>query len=201
MKKQMLIIGMVAMLVTSTSGLFTVSAAHRHHRHHHEDFDNGYDRRMQAKKDARWVLGRTARVLQRAQEMAADRRDDGHRRRHHGRRHGMRHRGLGRAFAFQQRARDLFFQGDYDNAIQLSLHSRAIAIRVIRRMEGWDNDNGNWRDDDDNLRNCDMDRNEMDDVEVRYWERRPDDSKLDVHINGRDVDDDAAVSFHLDLDF
>lgn len=202
MKKQALIVGMVAMLVVSTSGLFTVSAhgGYRHHRHHHGEYNDGYDNRMQAKRDARWILRRTATVLQRAQEMAAEN-GEFRNHRHHGRHHGMRHRGLGRAFAFQQRARDLFFAGDYDSAIQLSLRSRAIALRVIRRMEGWDTDNGNWRDDDDNFSNCDMDRGELDDVEVRYWDRRPDESKLDVHVNGHDVDDDVAVKFHIDLDF
>jgi hypothetical protein len=192
MKKQILIIGLVAMLATSTGGVFTASARHGHHRPrprpHHE-----YN--IQAKQDARGVLRRTARVLQRAQDMAAHKG-----RPHRHRRHGLRHRGLGRAFAFQERARDLFFAGNYEDAIYLSLRSRAIALRVIRRMEGWDNDHGNWRDDDD-FRNCEIDRSELDSVEIRYWNRRPGDDKLDVYINGHEVSDDVAVSFRLKLDF
>lgn len=202
MKKTLLVIGMTTMLMTSTSGLLTASAHQGHHRHHrryeNSNYNNNYN--YQAKQDARQVLRRTATVLQRVQERAMDqgayRR---HQRRHHRGENARRYRGLGRAFTFQQRAKDLFFAGDYENAIQLSLRSRAIALRVDHRMEAWDNDG--WMDDRDDFRRCDMDRNQMDNVEIRYWDRRSDDSRYDVMIKGYDIDDDSAISFKIGFDF
>jgi hypothetical protein len=208
--KKALVIAMLAMVATAFAGVIGVAPASARGR-----LEINFGKQRQQKKDARRTLRHTAEILQQAQEMANDRRDDRdddrdyrhdrHGRRGHddrGRRHhdGIRHRGLGRAFAFQQRAKDCFFNGDYEEAIYLSLHSRAIALRVIRRMQGWDNDD-NWRDDGDDFRHVDMDRNSMDDNERRYWDHRPSDDKLDVEINGHDVGDDAAVNFHIDVDF
>ncbi|HEX2953731.1 MAG TPA: hypothetical protein VHR47_07080 [Bacillota bacterium] len=213
--KKALAIAMLAMVATAFAGVVGVTPASARGR-----LEINFGKQKQQKKDARRTLRRTAEVLQQAQELANDRRDDRddrdrrdyrhdrHGRRGHGdrdnrgrRQHdGIRHRGLGRAFAFQQRAEDCYHNGDYERAINLSLHSRAIALRVIQRMHGWDDDE-NWRDDGDDFRHVDMDRNSMDDTERRYWDRRPSDDKLDVEVNGNDVNDDVAVNFHINLDF
>lgn len=203
MKKTLLVIGMSAMLITSTSGLFTASAQQRHHRDHKKHENSNYKNNnynYKVKQDAQQVLRRTATVLQRVQGKA---KDQGSYRRHQRRNprgeNARRYSGLGRAFAFQQRAKDLYSAGDYENAIQLSLRSRAIALQVERQMNAWDK-NG-WVDDRDDFRRCDMDRSQMDNVELRYWDRRSDDSRYDVMIKGCDIDDDSAISFMLSFDF
>ncbi len=71
----------------------------------------------QAREDARFVIHRTALVLDDAQTAA--------------RRH-RRYNGLGMAVAHQRRAQDLYRQGLYRDAIFHSLRARNIAFEVIQ---------------------------------------------------------------------
>lgn len=176
-----------------------------------------FDNRDEKRDDARSVLRRTARVLERAQNMVREddewgrgnsrhgdrgRRhgDHGRRRHRHEDRDRFRYRGLGRAFAHQNRARDLYRDGRYELAIDHSLQARAIALRIIRRANDWDNDG--WRDRDESFYSYDMDRGEMDDREYRYWSRRQSSrSDLELDVRGVDIGDDAVVDFRIEFDF
>lgn len=210
MKKQLLI-GLLAVVVAGSVGVASptqVSEAKGKIKIRIKD-DDHRDRRQELREDARHILRRTANVLERAQRIARDDRDRG--RGHHGRRgkhrrqnsharDDIRYRGLGRAFAHQNRAKDLFRNGRYELAIDHSLEARAIALRVIRRADRWDNDG--WRDNDYNYYRYDMDRGDMDDREYRHWERRRHNrSDLEVDIRGIEIDDDAVIDFRIEFNF
>lgn len=153
----------------------------------------------QLRDDARHVLRRTARVLERSQKIANDDRRRGRHRRGRGR-DGIRYRGLGRAFAHQERARDLYNARRYELAIDHSLQARAIALRVIRRANDWDR--RGWRDNDDDYYRYDMDRRDLDDCEYRYWERRRSNrSELEADIRGVEISDEIVVDFRIELNF
>ncbi|HEX2954269.1 MAG TPA: hypothetical protein VHR47_09850 [Bacillota bacterium] len=192
MKKKMLLIAMLSMLATAMLGVTAADAHHNHfNRHGHGQYNQ---QNNQQRDDARFVLQRTADVLQRAQNSSRNDRDQwGRRGRRYRNNRDNQFKGLGFAFSIQAEACDLYQQGRYQETIDYSLRARAAALRVLNRNgrgEGWKND--------DDLRNCDMDRNELDTRERRYWEHRPNGS---FQVHGHDVSDDAVVDFHIQLNF
>lgn len=136
----------------------------------HDDFQNNRrDRELQ--DDSRYVIHRTAQVIFEAQR-AAER--------------GHRPFGLGRAVFAQQRARQLYMNGNYQDAIAFSMRARRIAIDVIQA-------------------NHFRVRSEFfaDRVESRYDHQGPSDAEVDRRMDdhrekmGRD---DDAVRIHIELD-
>lgn len=192
--KKMLLIGMVSMLLTAAIGVTAADAHGRNDRDRHSRHGQYTQQDNRMKDDARFVLQRTANVLQRAQDSARNDRDQRGRR---GRRRDMgrrnQYQGLGFAFSLQAEACDLYQQGRYQEAIDYSLRARAVSLRVIIR----NNQGRGWRDDED-LRDCDMDRNELDSRESGYWDHR---SHGSFQVHGHDVSDDDAVSFRIQFNF
>lgn len=111
------------------------------------------------KDHAREVLGQTNDTLERAQRAA--------------RRGGYRD-GLGRAFAHQDEARELYRQGSYGRAISHSMRAREIAEDIIRINQR--RDRRSYHHD---------------------YDRRDD---LDNSINLRIRDDKAALNLRIKLD-
>jgi hypothetical protein len=70
------------------------------------------ERRFQAKK----VLGETTNQLSRAQNVA---------------RRGHYRYGLGKAYAHQEQARELYYHGQYDRAMAHSMRARELAVDII----------------------------------------------------------------------
>jgi hypothetical protein len=191
--KKLLVVGMVTMLATASLGVTAVDAAHRgHHGRHHDQYS---ETNYQLKEDSRFVLRRTNQVLRRAQEALRDQSGQRRSRRH---RHHVGQNGLGYAISFQMKARDSYQQGLYQPAIDYSLRARAIALRIIRRVNRGQYGLPNGYDE---FKNCDMDRNEIDSRESGYWDHRPNGSQLEIEVRGNEIDDDAAISFNLDFNF
>lgn len=126
--KKLLIVGLV---IATTCGIATVTSAHGpwdgpppgHQRHEEPGFDpEGGPRHHRAhgefreRERAREVLEETADTLERAQWSA---------------RRGHYRDGLGRAWAHQEEARDLYFNGEYERAIAHSMRARDIAVYII----------------------------------------------------------------------
>lgn len=202
MKKTVLTIGLLSMVLSGFVGIANVAEAKSSTKIQIK-FDNS---RRQQREDARYVLRRTARVLERAQRIAREDRSRGRGHHYRGRhrrrrdRDDIRYRGLGVAFAHQRRAEDLYDRGRYEAAIDHSLQSRAIALRIIDRANRWDRDG--WRDRNDDYYRYDMDRREMDDREYRYWDsRRSSRNELRLDIRDIELSDDATLDFRLKFDF
>lgn len=119
--------------------------------------------------DARYILQRTARRLMEAQQMAM--------------RRNFRS-GLGLAMAHQQKARELYWQGFYREAIFHSLRARNMALQIISgNRERW-------------LRNYSWEPREE-----NYRRLAPVDADLDNRLNKIYIhSDDDAVYFHFDID-
>ena len=121
------------------------------------------------KEDARYILQRTAQILMEAQQAAM-------------RRHFR--SGLGLAMAHQQKARELYWQGFYREAIFHSLRARNVALQIsngYRERWGWHNP---WEPREDNYRRL-----------------APADAVLDNRLDKFAIHgDDDAVFFHFDLD-
>jgi hypothetical protein len=123
----------------------------------------------QIRGDAGYIIHRTATVFfdtQRAVE------------------HGHRNFGYARAIAYQQKARELYLAGAYQDAIFFSLRARDLAFQVI---EG----------------NRERPRREFyrDEMEERYRHDSPRDEELELRIDHRKVvRDDDVVRLHFDFD-
>jgi hypothetical protein len=124
---------------------------------------------QQIREDARYIIHRSAMVLFAARR-AAER--------------GHRYFGLARAFAHQQKARELYEDGSYREAIFHSLRARDLAFQIIRE-------------------NREKPGREFfrDDLEDRYTREAPRDNELDLRINLHNIgSDDEAVRFNFDID-
>lgn len=213
--KKMLLVGMLSLVATLGLGAAADAYDGNYHHDHHQNNQSHWQNNQynQMREDSRYVLRRTGVVLQRAQDMARDQRGNGGQwgnqgHHHHGYQNEMgqqrRFRALGMAFAYQNRAIELYQQGNFQLAIDFSLRSRAIALRAIDQMnqndnwghDGWNNKRNN---DYNDYRDCDMNRGEMDSRESRYWDRRPHGNEME--INWQDSDDDTIVGFHIELNF
>ena len=123
----------------------------------------------QIRGDAQYVIHRTATVFLDAQR-AVDHRHYSF--------------GLARAVAYQQKARELYLAGSYQDAIFFSLRARDLAFQII---EG----------------NREKPRREFyrDEMEERYRHSSPRDEELDLKIDKKKVaKDDEVVRLHFDLD-
>lgn len=136
------------------------------------DGPQDYRRNREMQNDCRYIIHRTAQVVFEAQQ-AAER--------------GHRPFGLSRAVFAQQRARQLYISGNYQDAIFFSMRARRIAIDVIRA-------------------NRFRVRPEFfpDRIESRYDHQGPSDDELDRRIDddgrGRMGRDDDAVRIKIELD-
>ncbi|HYH03757.1 MAG TPA: hypothetical protein VEC37_11680 [Bacillota bacterium] len=160
--KKLIVLGLV--LACSLSAVATA------HGHEGRDFDR--DRRdhrppvrehrdSRERMRARDVLRETNNVLERAQR-SSDR--------------GGYRNGLGRAFAHQEEARDLYRYGRYERSISHSLRAREIAEDIIRAN----------RDRRYRRHRAHHDYNRHDDL----------DNSLSVKI----IDDNVALKFRINLD-
>lgn len=125
MKKTIISLAMASLMTVSAWG---VSAAPSHQKQGPpKNYGLGFKQthsgpgRSQFRSDAKYVIERTARVLNQAQRSA---------------KRGRYHSGLGRAVSHQQRARELYAKRDYREAIYFSLRSRELAIEIIERNRG-----------------------------------------------------------------
>jgi len=122
------------------------------------------------RRDAAYIIHRTAITISDAQR-AAD--------------HGRQYEGLGMAIAHQRRARDLYWRGDYREAIYHSLRARDFAFHVMAI-------------------NRERPHREyhFDNMEDRYARNAPDDNKMDIGIDAVKLfgKDGARVRLHLGLD-
>lgn len=205
--KKMLLIGMLSLLATMGLG---VTAADAYDKHHGNQQDSSYSQNSQQnqlREDARFVLRRTATVLQRVQDAAREQRNqrnqwgnNHHRQQEMGQRNSF--RALGMAFAYQNRAVEFYQQGNYKLAIDYSLRSRAIALRMYDQMSQGNQRGQSWnnvRNNDQDYQNCDMNRNELDSRESRYWDRHPHGNEM--AINWHETNDDDIIRFHIELNF
>lgn len=123
-------------------------------------------RREEERNDARYIIHRTADTIFVAQRST-------------GRRHY--YNGLSRAISHQQRARQLYMAGSYQEAIHHSLRARRIAISIIRNNnEKW---SGSW-----------------DRREEKYRHSSPKDNDLDIKLKFIKIGDKEAVKISIDLD-
>jgi hypothetical protein len=132
---------------------------------HRDNHDNN-----EARNDSRYVLHRTADVINDTQQAAM---------------RGHKNFGLARAIYTQQHARDLYMNGDFQNAIFFSLRARNLAFDIIRANHG-------------------MVRPEFfpDRLESKYDHQRPGDHDLDRQIDrdkGRMGRDDDAVRIKIEF--
>lgn len=136
----------------------------RRRREHNQREDR---RLMQERDDARYVINRTASVISRAQRNA--------RMNHY-------YAGFARAIAHQNKARELFQNRRYQEAIFHSLRARKLAMQVIRgNREHWSGYSRNDR-------------------EERYIRMAPSDHDLDIRVDWQKVgNDDAAVRIQFNL--
>ncbi len=128
-------------------------------------------RERELQNDSRYVIHRTAQVIFEAQR-AAER--------------GHRSFGLARAVVAQQRARQLYMNRNYQDAIFFSMRARRIAIEVIKA--------NNFRVRSDFF---------PDRLESRYDRQGPSDDELDRRMDrdrGRPGRDDDAIRIKIELD-
>jgi hypothetical protein len=120
---------LIAVILIMSFALSVYAAPGRFHKNGPPGRDDrrggpgGYDgpRSQYMQEDARYIIQRTATVLIDAQRAVM---------------RGHRSFGLSLAIATQSRARDLYFQRDYRDAIFHSLRARDIAFRIIRDNRG-----------------------------------------------------------------
>ncbi|HYH03756.1 MAG TPA: hypothetical protein VEC37_11675 [Bacillota bacterium] len=158
MKKTLML---VLLLLCSSA---TVASAHNYdyseHRHHKAGHrEHRYQENSEERMRARRVLRYTSETLMQAQRAA--------------RRGGYRE-GLGRGFAHQDRAKELYYDGEYNRSIRHSLRAREIAEYII-----------------------DENRVEHHHHRGHHHSRRDD---LDQGLSVKVVDDNVALKFRVDLD-
>lgn len=123
-------------------------------------------RREEERNDARYIIHRTADTIFAAQRSTE--------RNHY-------YKGLSQAISHQQRARQLYMAGSYQEAIHHSLRARRIAITVIQR------NNEKWS-------------GSLDRREERYRHSSPKDNDLDIKLKMIKIGDKEAVKISIDLD-
>jgi hypothetical protein len=136
-----------------------------------KQFNNYYEvsDHRQERNDADYIIHRTATTIFAAQK-AAD--------------YGHHYYGLGQAVAHQQKARELYWDGSYREAIYHSLRARDLAFQVI-------------------VANRERPRREYyrDEMEDRYNQTAPKGKQLDIGIDTVKIGiDDAVVKLHFGLD-
>ncbi|HYH04377.1 MAG TPA: hypothetical protein VEC37_14900 [Bacillota bacterium] len=127
----------------------------------HEDYNDRDDRHPEFSERlrAKQVLRETAECLERAQRVA---------------RYGHFREGLGKAYAHQEEARNLYYEGRYQRAIVHSMRAREIANDIISiNREG-----------------------RSDRRHGRYWHNDSLDDELSIRI----VDDNIAIKLKINLD-
>ncbi|HBF38596.1 MAG TPA: hypothetical protein DDW50_14915 [Firmicutes bacterium] len=161
------VVGLIVLtfLVTGSIGIYAK----------HSRYEEGPGRyygppsRFQERNDAGYIIHRTANTIFSAQ-LAAD--------------HGRRYDGLGLAIAHQQRARDLYWRGEYREAIYHSLRARDFAFQVMT-----------------NNRERPHREYYFDDMEDRYVQSAPENNQLDVRVDTVKVGKgDSLVHLHFGLD-
>ena len=170
MKKWLMAVTVVGLMLASTLNIY---ASPGRFGGYGNPGGPGDHRIREMRKDCRYVIHRTARVIFEAQQ-AAER--------------GHQYFGLARAVFTQQRARELYMNNNFQDAIFFSLRARRLAIEIIRANRG-------------------RVRPEFfpDRLEFRYEHQGPADHDLDRQIDrdrgrmGRD-DDAVHLRIHLDLD-
>jgi hypothetical protein len=122
------------------------------------------------RRDAAYIIHRTATTISGAQVAAEN---------------GHQYDGLGLAIAHQRRARDLYWEGAYREAIYHSLRARDLAFHVMAI-------------------NRERPHQEyyFDDLEDRYAQSAPESNKMDISISSVKVlgKGDALVRLHFGLD-
>lgn len=132
-----------------------------YHKHDWQDW--------KLKSDAGYVLERTSRVMRDAQMIS---------------RRGHRYSGFALAVAHQQRARELYANGSYREAIFFSLRARDLAFQIISNNHGKLGPEFR-RDDREECYHDGPDGSELD-------------ARLDLHNVGRDKDAvHLSIEFHL----
>lgn len=124
--------------------------------------------REKLREDARAIIQRTTVVLREAQQTA--------------KRHRYT-RGLAKAVAHQERARELYWRGDYKDAIFHSLRARDLAFQIIRGNRQSYRKEYDWND-----------------MERRYRHDCPKDDDLDVRIEWRSRNDKEMLTIKLIFD-
>ena len=176
MRKWLIGTTMLALLSTCTFGPFVALGNNNNNHNNHDRYKQGPEHKYnnpgpknRSQQEAQSVLRRTATVLQDAQQAAN--------RRHYS-------SGLGRAVAHQRYARELYWNGNYQDAIFHSLRARRMAIQVIegnRESVRW---GFTW-----------------DNTEQGYYHQSPRDEELDRRIHqGRDYHDNDVLHIFLDID-
>lgn len=136
--KKMLLIGVFAMLATAMLGVTAADARGNHQdRHRPNQYNQHNQQNYKLKDDARFVLQRTANVLQQAQNEARNDRDSRGRRQHRQRMNGNnKFKGLGFAISLQAEACDLYQQEDIKKpsiipyALGLSLYGSSTMLKT-----------------------------------------------------------------------
>lgn len=172
MKKLLVGLMFTALVVTGSLGI--VEAKHgkgyddrdRHEGPGYSAWAPGHQKKV--RNDAGYVIHRTAEVIYAAQG-AANR--------------GHHYYGLSQAVAHQQKARELYLDGFYQDAIFHSLRARDIAFQVI--------DRNRVRPPHDY---------EYDEMEASYHRSAPRASELDLKIDSIKIGDKGAVRIHIGLD-
>jgi hypothetical protein len=161
---------LIGMMVVVLAVAFSVGIDAKYNRFR-GDQGYGYGRpaRLQEREDARYIIHRTAETIFGAQQ-AAER--------------GRHYNGLRQSIAHQQRARELYQNGLYREAIYHSLRARDIAFQVITL-------------------NRERPHREYyrDDMENRYVRSAPRNKDLDIRIDSVKVGKEAAlVRLHFGWD-
>jgi hypothetical protein len=172
MKKMWVGFILVALLVTCSVSIY---AKHDKFEGEHNKFEGEHGKsdkahgNYQERDDAGYIIHRSATVVFSAQRAAE---------------HGHHYYCLGPAVAHQQKARELYLNGSYREAIYHSLRARDLAFQV---MEG----------------NKEKPRHEYyrDEMEDRYNRSAPRSNELDISIDSVKIGKgDAVVHLHLGLD-
>lgn len=173
MKKWLIGLTIVALVVSCTLSIYAAPGRFgrnddRRDGRHNDGPRRQHERYEHVQEDARYIINRTTSVLFEAQRAVI---------------RGHRSMGLAHAFAAQSKARELYIQRQYREAIFHSLRARDLAFRIIR----------------DNRRRV---KPEFfpDRIEEFYAHDRPGDEELDRHHDRRNFrSDDDAVHFNIEF--
>lgn len=133
--------------------------------------------KAEQKSETRDTIKRTADILIQAQNLARET--------------GCSY-GLGKAIAFQEKARFQLKKGRYEKAIVNSLWARAIAAHFLDDPE----DEESFTDCD--FRECELVYTYLTDKEAKYMEGAPSPIEMQDHIKGTEISDKDALSFSID---
>jgi hypothetical protein len=169
MKKFLIGLVLTAFIISCSSSLYASPGKFIIINRHHDGPPPHQRQFTHEQENARYIIHRTATILFDAQRAAM---------------HGHRSMGLALAIATQSRARELYFNRYYRDAIFHSLRARDLAFRIIR----------------DNRRRVNP-AFFPDEVQKRYTYDRPSDEDLDREHNRRRIgSDDDAVHVKVEFD-